>query len=356
MLNTDAGGNPDYLDIDADNDGIPDNIEGVSTMGYYLPSGLDTDGDGLDNSYDGVNGFGGNGFTPNDQDVDGTPDYRDSDTDNDLLADIVEGNDFNLNGIPDDLVTLTGIDTDGDGLDDRFDNNNSSVKGTSSRMGNFGSYAGDPIPGSITTVQSFIGGMAERDWRMTTYVLDASFINLSSVKQNDEVKLNWLITCEKIIDHFDIERSVDGISYSKIGEKAGLGTSCKLVPFAYTDHLGNVFQNGQYYYRIKAISTNGTVKYSGIVTVKLRPTLDLQVSPNPASNRINIGVMIDKDKSVNLVLVDAAGKMVLKQSYWMRTGYNTVSLDELNKLPNGVYSLLLTAGSDVYTNKLIIRN
>ena len=30
---------PDYLDLDADNDGIPDNIEGQSTTGYVAPSG-----------------------------------------------------------------------------------------------------------------------------------------------------------------------------------------------------------------------------------------------------------------------------------------------------------------------------
>lgn len=41
-------------------------------------------------------------------------------------------------------MTLLGIDTDGDGLDDRFDNNNSSAEATSARMGNGGSTSGDP--------------------------------------------------------------------------------------------------------------------------------------------------------------------------------------------------------------------
>ena len=52
MTNTDGAGNPDYLDIDADDDGIVDNTEAQSTSGYVAPSGTDTDGDGLDDAYD----------------------------------------------------------------------------------------------------------------------------------------------------------------------------------------------------------------------------------------------------------------------------------------------------------------
>ena len=40
------------MDIDADNDGIIDNIEGHTTLAYTAPSGTDTDGDGLDDAYD----------------------------------------------------------------------------------------------------------------------------------------------------------------------------------------------------------------------------------------------------------------------------------------------------------------
>src|SRR5690606_4251134 len=52
LPNTDGDGLPDYLDIDADNDGIVDNIESQSTGGYIPPTGMDADGDGLDNAYD----------------------------------------------------------------------------------------------------------------------------------------------------------------------------------------------------------------------------------------------------------------------------------------------------------------
>lgn len=167
LLNTDGRGNPDYIDIDADDDGIPDNIEGMPTASYRLPAALDSDGDGLVNAYDLLAGFGGNGNAPFNMDGDALPDYRDLDTDNDTYPDIQEGNDFNLNDSPDDNTALSGLDTDGDGLDDRFDASNGSSKGTSLYMGNNGTTTGDGSPGSLTMVQQNAGSncATERDWR-----------------------------------------------------------------------------------------------------------------------------------------------------------------------------------------------
>ncbi|MEJ2585683.1 MAG: gliding motility-associated C-terminal domain-containing protein, partial [Robiginitalea sp.] len=64
----------------------------------------------------GVNSAYLGGLTPVNTDGTDEPDYLDGDSDNDLVADNNEGNDFNFDGQPD--WTFTGTDTDGDGLDD----------------------------------------------------------------------------------------------------------------------------------------------------------------------------------------------------------------------------------------------
>ncbi|MGB5204371.1 MAG: gliding motility-associated C-terminal domain-containing protein, partial [Eudoraea sp.] len=115
-INSDNDPNPNFRDIDSENDGLPDNIEAQTTSGYILPSGLDDDKDGLDNAYEGT---GDQGLTPENTDGTDEPDYLDTDTDNDLVPDNNEGNDFNFDGIPD--QTFTGTDTDEDGLDDGYE-------------------------------------------------------------------------------------------------------------------------------------------------------------------------------------------------------------------------------------------
>ncbi len=129
---TDMDGLADGLDIDADNDGITDIIEagGVDTDndGHvdYGTSGdpttlVDTDGDGFadvvdtdDNTTVGTGDGGANWSTP-DTDNDGLADYQDIDADNDGIVDNIEGQ--STAG----YVASTGIDTDGDGLDDAYD-------------------------------------------------------------------------------------------------------------------------------------------------------------------------------------------------------------------------------------------
>lgn len=109
---TDSDKKTDPYDVDADGDGIRDNIEGQGT--YVKPSGKDTDKDGLDDAYDPDNS--GMYVSPVDTDNDGKPDYRDLDSDADGIPDNVEGQGT--------YVKPAGKDTDGDGLDDAYDPDN----------------------------------------------------------------------------------------------------------------------------------------------------------------------------------------------------------------------------------------
>ena len=105
---------PDYLDIDSDDDGIPDNVEAQTTLGYATPTG-NVGENGLDSAYENVDTYTPTGININDNDLDGTPDYRDGDSDNDGTNDIDENGEGNV---------LSGSDNDGDGLDNNFDADN----------------------------------------------------------------------------------------------------------------------------------------------------------------------------------------------------------------------------------------
>lgn len=91
---------PNYIDIDSDNDGIDDTREGQSTSGYGFPSIIsDVDEDGIIDFWDVSSGL--DPIVPYDNDFDGTPDYIDLDSDNDGEGDIIEGNDADFNGVAD---------------------------------------------------------------------------------------------------------------------------------------------------------------------------------------------------------------------------------------------------------------
>ena len=179
--NLDADANPNFLDIDADNDGIVDNTEGQPTAAYVAPTGVDADGDGIDDAYDNnTAAFGGNGsgVLPNNQDGLDNPDYLDLDTDNDREPDLIEGHDTNGDGVingADSPVANTGTggaaDVDGDGLLDGFDNNTSSTDATNTSL--------QPI-----SHPNADGQTAERDWREAPVDIDQDKDGIPDVVEN----------------------------------------------------------------------------------------------------------------------------------------------------------------------------
>ncbi|MFK7923671.1 MAG: T9SS type A sorting domain-containing protein, partial [Bacteroidia bacterium] len=125
---------PDFLDVDADNDGIYDIYEAQATSGYVPPSGTDDDNDGIDNAYDDDDlnwgGAGAAGITPINTDTDTgntSPDYLDTDSDGDNVPDMQEAWDSLDDGDsqPDAVSGSCSTDSDGDGYVDCFDSNDS---------------------------------------------------------------------------------------------------------------------------------------------------------------------------------------------------------------------------------------
>ncbi|MCG8330514.1 MAG: hypothetical protein MI974_22645, partial [Chitinophagales bacterium] len=124
FVDTDGDNIANHLDLDSDNDGIPDNIEAQTTAGYIAPSGT-YDANGVDNAYSG-------GLTPVNTDGTDNPDYLDTDSDNEGANDATESGNINanptyvdVNGSLDDPSTLP--DSDGDGIADFQDDTDDST-------------------------------------------------------------------------------------------------------------------------------------------------------------------------------------------------------------------------------------
>ncbi|MFT6871433.1 MAG: hypothetical protein ACJAVN_000431 [Roseivirga sp.] len=147
---TDGDGVPDYLDLDSDNDGIPDNIEAQTTNGYIAPSGV-FGANGVDTAY-------GGGLTPVNTDGTDNPDYLDLDSDNEGGYDIEESGAglSHTNGVTNGTVGDNGLDNTLDNGGDTYIDVNGSYDNT--QTDNFDDSDGDVNGGGDVDYRDNLAG------------------------------------------------------------------------------------------------------------------------------------------------------------------------------------------------------
>jgi len=112
--------------------------------------------------------------------------------------------------------------------------------------------------------------------------LSAFNVKLTGVTSN----LTWTTDNEQKSSRFEIERSVDGINWNRIGSVKAQGNSTVKINYAYSDVLkGESVMS----YRLKIIDQDATFAYSPIKTVKTQGGIaEMKIFPNPATEYVVI--------------------------------------------------------------------
>ncbi|MBP6430856.1 MAG: T9SS type A sorting domain-containing protein [Ferruginibacter sp.] len=175
------------------------------------------------------------------------------------------------------------------------------------------------------------------------FVLPLQFLSFTAQKCNtNQVCLTWKTANEQNVSHFEIERSIDGVSFTKVGTKAANNLSQNT--YTAIDDISTI-QTKQLYYRIKQVDVNGRTTNSNVQLIKLQSSDKITIYPNPVTDEINI---VNWNKVQEVQLLDATGKTI-KQ--WQAV---TSSKLNVNKINAGVYFLKIKLKNDeVITQKVI---
>lgn len=167
--------------------------------------------------------------------------------------------------------------------------------------------------------------------------------------QNQAV-LNWSAQYEAAMK-FGVERSYDNIKFLSVATL--LSNSSKT--YTYTDAAAQ--QNRVVYYRIKATSADGTVKYTDTKTIKFSgPSLPLTLYPNPVNDRVTLQYNSDKAEVLTVRFRNSAGQELFVKNVTAVKGDNAFGFADVSGLKSGVYFVELTNGETATATERFVKN
>ncbi|MBL0268581.1 MAG: T9SS type A sorting domain-containing protein [Chitinophagaceae bacterium] len=189
-----------------------------------------------------------------------------------------------------------------------------------------------------------------------TIITPVSMSSFTVNKQGTNAMLSWTTVTEINTDHFEIERSFDGISFSKVGNKAAAGNSTDQLNYQFADPIGSL-SAAVIYYRIRTVDQDGKVSYSNIIALRVGGTVKgFNVYPNPFVGDLRIELDAAKAGAVTIRISNAAGQMVYNRSSLVQKGNNVLVIaSELSALQRGTYFIELISEDGKQSQKLIKR-
>lgn len=168
--------------------------------------------------------------------------------------------------------------------------------------------------------------------------LPLTWLNFTAVKQDKNALLNWAVQ-ETNNNHFEIERSVNGIDFAQIGSNVaskGAGSN----NYSLTDAELTNLKSNVVYYRIKQVDNDGKFTYSKVATIKLSTdkNYNIGIYPNPVNDNTTLTIDVAKATRAQVKVIDAAGKTVQTISLVLNAGVNQRKIS-FSTLANGNYNV-----------------
>jgi hypothetical protein len=130
--------------------------------------------------------------------------------------------------------------------------------------------------------------------------------DITAVNLGRANRVQWSNNSEESGDMYELERSSDGRSFSRI---ASVKAENKEAKYNYRDEQA---LSGVNYYRVKLTSSNGKQQYSKVVSAKVVETgaVSMDAYPNPVEGVVNVRVNGAISGAASLVVTDVAGRVV----------------------------------------------
>lgn len=180
-------------------------------------------------------------------------------------------------------------------------------------------------------------------------VTPVTFANYDLKCGDKGTSLTWSTASEADSKSFEVQKSLNGTTWTVIGDVPAAGNSNVLRKYQYLD-----LEGGDASYRIRQVDMDGRFEYT---TIKRISCTSKQVSaivyPVPTSGTLNVAIKTDRPIRTELQVYDMAGRIVHSQAASLTNGSNNLTIN-VSRLAVGEYLLRSTDGSLLLNKKFTI--
>jgi hypothetical protein len=177
--------------------------------------------------------------------------------------------------------------------------------------------------------------------------LPVKLISFTATLQNKNALLQWQIANELNVAKYNIQRSLDGNSFTTIGAVNSTGNSTETKNYTYTDYTINNLNAGRIYYQLQMVDIDGKLTYSKIEVVKPVADMLVSIAPNPVHDHI---IVSSQDNIKVLIIMNSQGQTVKSIAL---SGMMNRQKIEIKELPAGLYFVKAAGEKEIWTGQFI---
>ncbi|MET0244927.1 MAG: T9SS type A sorting domain-containing protein, partial [Flavitalea sp.] len=185
-------------------------------------------------------------------------------------------------------------------------------------------------------------------------MLPVTITEFTGREEAKTVVLTWKTELEENIKCYELQKSVDGTNFSKIG-----------IEFPKSRSLSNTYSNtdkhpvnGINYYRLLIRNNDGKVSYSNIISFKFGGSLagDMVVAPNPVKTTIRVRFSNIEAGNYRMEIRNATGQLFNSKQISINQSEQVAMIDRNNNMNTGIYWLTIydNSHSRVKTVKMLV--
>ena len=173
------------------------------------------------------------------------------------------------------------------------------------------------------------------DYYITEQVLPITLLNFQVHDLGKDVRIEWETADEVNLDEYNIEKSLDGNNFYTISTQHSEELDEKLHNYFYFDHEDT---NGTLYYRIKSVDLDGQFTYSETKSIHRKTPFNLQISPNPFSDLLNLSVVNNENIETTINIYNLHHQLIYTNNFISE--FKQINFD-MSSHVNGIYVLTI---------------